>query len=127
MMLITIAMMGLVMYKYVDWLYYFATIPSAPAGAAAVCAGTSTPAVQQTSITALSAAAATMLVCLSMILTWFITGSNKTIEAMYKFNATAATQTALSSVAQIVESKHTEVIVDESAKNENLRHHKDDE
>ena len=107
MMLITIAMMGLVMYKYVDWLYYFATIPSAPTGATEVCVGTSTPAVQQTSITALSAAAATMLVCLSMILTWFITGSNKTIEAMYKFNEATVTQTALSSASQIVESTQT--------------------
>jgi hypothetical protein len=72
-----------------------------------VISGTSTPAVQQTAITALSAAAATMLVCLAMILTWFITGSNKTIEAMYRYNATASVQTALSAAAQITESTQT--------------------
>lgn len=45
------------------------------------------------------------------------------------FTATSALQNLVSSAASFTksESKHIEVIVDESAKNENLRHHKNED
>ena len=117
MMLVTIGVMLLTMWQYVGWIYYFATIDPTM----------TSPAVQTASITAISAAAGVLLVCLSAVLMWFITGQTRTLETMFKFNASTAAQTALSAAAQVSESKHTEVIIDESAKNENLRHHREDE
>lgn len=96
MMLCVIFVMLGVMRAYVDWVYYFATI----------CPALTTPAVQTAAITAISAAAGVLLVCLSAVLMWFITGSTRTVAEMFKFNAATVAQTALSATAQV--SEHTE-------------------
>lgn len=93
MMLVTIGVMLLTMWQFVGWLYYFATISPL----------TTSPAVQTAAITALSAAAGVLLVCLSAVLMWFITGQTKTVESMFKFNASTVAQTALSAAAQVSE------------------------
>ena len=93
MMLTVIFVMLATMKAYVDWVYYFATI----------CPTMTTPAVQTASITAISAAAGVLLVCLSAVLMWFITGSTRSVEAMFKFNASTAAATALSAAAQVTE------------------------
>ena len=98
-----IALMCL-MKQYVDWLYYFATLdPKITSGG--------------TAITALSAAAGVLFVCFSAVMIWFITGSVRTVESMFKFNATAMAQASLNAVNErrderIVQEKIEHVIVE---------------
>lgn len=95
MMLIFSAVLLFTMQKFVDWLYYFVTIDPK----------LTTPAVQTAAITALSAGAGVLFICFSAVQIWFITGSVRSVEAMFKFNATTAAQTALSAAAQVTEIK----------------------
>lgn len=86
MALVGIAMLAACAYQYKDWLYYFATLdPHETSGAAA--------------ITALSAMAGVLLVCISGVVMWFITGDTKSVLAKMQFNASTVAQTALSSAA----------------------------
>lgn len=85
---------------YVDWLYYFATLnPAETSGG--------------TAITALSAGMGVLFVCMAAINIWFITGSVKTVESMFRFNAATMAQTSLQSMAQQVNEHREEHITEE--------------
>jgi hypothetical protein len=81
--------------QYVDWLYYFATLDPTRTSAA-------------TAITALSAGMGVLFVCFAAVQIWFITGSTKTVEAMFKFNAATAAATNMISQA-VQENRHEEI------------------
>ncbi len=91
------------MHILVGWLYYFATIDPA----------LTTAAVQTSAITALSASAGVMFVCMAAVNIWFITGSSKTVEAMFRFNAATMAQTAMQSASQAINEKKEEHIIEE--------------
>jgi hypothetical protein len=117
------ASMILTMKLLVDWLYYFCTLPVTEHNASVV----------STAITALSAGVGVMFICMSAVNIWFITGSTKTVEAMFKFNAATMAQTAMQAAAQTVNEQREETIteriitVDETAPNANLRANREDE
>lgn len=74
-------------FVFKGWLWAFATLdPHITSGAAA--------------ITALSAFAGVMIMGIVAIQIFFITGSTKSMEAMFKFNAQTVAVSAVSSVAE---------------------------
>ncbi len=75
MSLISDAILLWIFYTYKDWLYYFAEMQSPNAG---------------TAITAMSAAAGILFVCVAGIQIWFITGSTKSLETIMRFSAVAS-------------------------------------
>lgn len=91
MCLISDAVLLWIFSTYKDWLYYLATLESPNAG---------------TAITAMSAAAGILFVCVAAIQIWFITGSTKSLETMFKFSATA--QSVSEMVAQNINEHRTE-------------------
>lgn len=93
MCLISDAVLLWIFSTYKDWLYYLATLETQHAG---------------TAITAMSAAAGILFVCIAAIQIWFITGSTKSLETMFKFNATA--QSVAEMVSQQVNENRTEKI-----------------
>lgn len=87
--------------KYVDWIYYFAILdPKETSGAMA--------------ITALSYGIGVLFVCFAAVNIWFITGSVKTIEAMFAFNSSAIATAAVSATSTMVH-QVIENVVDESS------------
>jgi len=109
MAIVGLAMLGACAYQYKDWLYYFAILdPHTTNGG--------------TAIVALSAAAGILLTGIVGIVYIFVTGDTKSVLAKMQFNSTALAQTVITAATQ-----RTDVEVDETAKNENLRHHKDED
>ena len=89
--------------KYVDWIYYFAILdPKETSGAMA--------------ITALSYGVGVLFVCFSAINIWFITGSVKTIEAMFAFNASTVATAAVTATSSVVHQVIQNVVDETSGK-----------